>query len=426
MIQPSIRLRSVTRALLELPWETPLEDWSDQLPFRALPVGPSRHLVRFIELDQRLLALKELPIRTARAEYDVLRELEAREFPSVRALGLVERHDDDAAILVTEYLQHSFQFRRFFKRLPEGSRKHRERLLDAMASLLVDLHRSGVFWGDCSLANTLFRRDGQTLQAFFVDAETSEVHPSLSRGQRLFDLEILVENVAGDLADLGALVGRDPELVDDDIAAAQSVADRYHALWAELHREVTIGSDERYMVEAHIRRLHDLGFGVEEVALDAAGPDRDVLKLRAVVTSRRFHAQQLRALTGLDVGEGQARILLNDLRAYEAGLACRTYTDRPHLPALHDRWIQEVFLPGSDAAVAALGGKVDPIQAYCDLLEVRWLLSEIAGRDVGTGSALEALSARTAPPESSAIMAIADQLSSTVAAEEADPDRAAA
>ena len=46
-----------------------------------------------------------------------------------------------------------------------------------MAWLLVDLHRSGVYWGDCSLANTLFRRDGDKVQAFLVDAETSEIHP---------------------------------------------------------------------------------------------------------------------------------------------------------------------------------------------------------------------------------------------------------
>ena len=30
------------------------------------------------------------------------------------------------------------------------------------------------------LANTLFRRDGDKIQAFLVDAETSEIHPALS------------------------------------------------------------------------------------------------------------------------------------------------------------------------------------------------------------------------------------------------------
>ena len=63
-------------------------------------------------------------------------------------------------------------------RIPPDMPKHRERLLDAMASLLVDLHRNGVYWGDCSLNNTLFSRDGQILQAWLVDAETSEIHPS--------------------------------------------------------------------------------------------------------------------------------------------------------------------------------------------------------------------------------------------------------
>src|SRR5690349_24303155 len=93
-------------------------------------------------------------------------------------------------------------------RFRQVSPAYRDRLLDAMALLLVDLHRGGVFWGDCSLANTLFRRDGDRIEAYLVDAETSEVHPSLSDGQRAYDLEILVENVVYALADVAALQNR--------------------------------------------------------------------------------------------------------------------------------------------------------------------------------------------------------------------------
>ena len=50
-----------------------------------------------------------------------------------------------------------------------------------MAALLVDLHRNGIYWGDCSLANTLFTRDGQIIQAWMVDAETAEFHPRAER-----------------------------------------------------------------------------------------------------------------------------------------------------------------------------------------------------------------------------------------------------
>jgi tRNA A-37 threonylcarbamoyl transferase component Bud32 len=408
MSAPSIRLRNADPGLLALPWSRPLEEWpEDEIAFRRLPVGPSRHLVRFVETGGVLRALKELPIRTARREYEVLINLEAREFTSVRAAGLVERHDEDAAILVTDYLPHSLQFRRLFQRLPEGSRKHRERLLDAMASLLVDLHRHGVFWGDCSLANTLFRRDGQLLQAYLVDAETSEVHPSLSVGQRTFDLDILVENVAGDLADLGAVQGRDPGLIEEDIEAAESVRGRYDRLWDELHRTETIGLDERYRVEKRIRRLNELGFGVGELELRPIAGDRDVLRLSVVVTSRRFHARQLRALTGLEVGEGQATILLNDLRAFHLEIDRR----EPGVTSERDaaeRWLREVAGPGMRAASAALTGQVDAVQAYCDFLEVRWLLSEDADFDVGDEVALVALAARGVPPDAAAVLAAAE------------------
>ena len=59
-------------------------------------------------------------------------------------------------------------------------------------------------------------------------------------------------------------------------------------------------------------------------------------------------------------------------------------------------------------AASALGDVADPIQAYCDLLEVRWLLSERQGHDVGEEAALTALAARQAPSESAAQMVVAE------------------
>jgi tRNA A-37 threonylcarbamoyl transferase component Bud32 len=405
----SIRLRAATPGLLALPWLDPLATWpEDAASFRELNVGPSRHLVRFVEADYVLYALKELPSRIADKEYRVLRDLELRELPAVRPVGLVEQPDTGNSILVTEYLEHSWQFRRLFRRLPRELVKHRERLLDAIAGLLVDLHRAGVYWGDCSLANTLFKRDGQLLQAFLVDAETSEVHPVLSDGQRAHDLDILVENVAGDLIDVSMELGEGGERVDEDLAAAESIADRYRALWGELTHEETFGRDERYKVEARVRRLNELGFAIDELALEPATADRSTLRLKVAVANRRFHAQELQRLTGLEVGEGQATILLNDLRAHQLRLA----SERPGAPAgdvaAGFRWRTDVFEPGMAKAAAALGDVADPIQAYCDLIEVRWLLSERAGRDVGEEAALAALAARQAPSESAAQMVVAE------------------
>jgi Domain of unknown function (DUF4032)/Lipopolysaccharide kinase (Kdo/WaaP) family len=403
----SIHLRDASPGLLALPWHQPLGAWTDDVAaFRRVAVGPSRHLVRFLEADGVLYALKELPQRVARKEYRVLRELEARELPAVRAAGLVEQEDSGNAVLLTRFLAHAWQYRRLFERLP-GRSTHRDRLLDAMAGLLVDLHRAGVFWGDCSLANTLFCRDGQLLQASLVDAETSEIHPGLSDGQRRLDLGILVENVAGDLADLAAGLGRDTSAIDEEIAAADSVAQRYQLLWDELHREVSFASGEYYKVEKHARRLNELGFAIDELHLEPAGDHGSRVRLKVCVANRRFHATELRRLTGLDVGEGQATMLLNDLRGYQ----CRLQGERPGSAPdkiAGSRWLAEVFWPAATAAARALGPGADPVQAYCDLLEVRWLLSEAAGRDVGDATALQTLAAQRPPQDSAAELAVAE------------------
>jgi len=63
-----------------------------------------------------------------------------------------------------------------------------------------------------------------------------------------------------------------------------------------------------------------------------------------------------------------------------------------------------------------------PIQAYCDLLEVRWLLSEKAGRDVGTNRALAALARDVIPTDSAAKMAVAEVPTAPFAVLQSDDD----
>lgn len=407
MAAPELRLRAPCPGLLALPWEQPLGNWAaPDVPLRDLPVGPSRHLVRFVESDGELWALKELPPRIAKREYDVLRTLEDMGLNAVRPAGLVFQPDFDTAILLTRYLTGSWQYRRMFMRLPPDAPKHRARLFDAMATLLVELHRHGVFWGDCSLANTLFSRDGQVLQAFLVDAETSEVHPSLSNGQRAQDIDITVENVAAGLLDVAARLDR-PELEAGFIAEALEIRERYERLWELLHAAPTFGFADRYRVEGTIRKLNELGFAVDEVSLQPVTSGADELRLHVAVGDRRYHATQLQRLTGLDVGEGQARILLGDLHAYQ-GQLCREAGHDVDERTAGQLWAMEVATPTMHRAHAALGRTGTPIQAYCDLLEVRWLLSERAGHDIGTERALLALAGKVVPSESAAQLAVVE------------------
>ncbi len=420
---PRLRLRLASEAFLALPWEQPLADWCpDDVVLRELPVGPSRHLVRFIALEGVTYALKEEPLGVAAREYDMLRRMETLALPAVRAIGIAERADQGSAVLVSEYLRHSLQYRRLLSRVPLTPGGYRDRLLDAMASLLVELHRAGVMWGDCSLANTLFRRDGDTLQAYLVDAETSEVHAELSDGQRTYDLDVLVENVAFGLADLAIARGR-PELMDEQVAAAEAVRTRYEALWAEVHRQIDIVPGDRFAIQAHLRRLNDLGFAVGEIDLAPGG--EGFLRLRAAVTRRDFHARELRRRTGIVALEGQARLLLNDLREYRAWLAFFEQRPVASVEAAR-RWQAEVLEPYLARLVPVIGPARDPLQAYCDLLEHKWLRSEAAGRDVGLEAAFASYVAAGAPaPEPPTVLAALDAVDEAEDAEEASAAAAA-
>ena len=135
--------------------------------------------------------------------------------------------------------------------------------------------------------------------------------------------------------------------------------------------------------------------------------DPSQLRLKVAVGDRRYHAQHLRALTGLDVGEGQARILLGDLHAYQAQL-CREAGEDVDESTAARLWLMEVATPDMHRAHAAIGNAGTDIQAFCDLLEVRWLLSEQAGHDVGTQKALATLARHRVPADSAAEMAVVE------------------
>ena len=69
-----LRFRVASADLMGLPGPEPLSQWdATSAPLRDVPVGASRHLVRFVEADGSLWALKELPHRIAEREDHVLR-----------------------------------------------------------------------------------------------------------------------------------------------------------------------------------------------------------------------------------------------------------------------------------------------------------------------------------------------------------------
>ncbi|HEX2706172.1 MAG TPA: DUF4032 domain-containing protein, partial [Candidatus Lustribacter sp.] len=254
-----ITVAGPTQAFLDLPWSTPLVEWPVET-LAALPRGISRHVVRFVRLDGRVIAVKEIKAELAEREYAMLRMLTRLDQPCVEPFGVVRgRVAEDGrpldACLITRHLQFSLPYRALFSQQlrPDTA----QRLVDALAVLLVQLHLTGFWWGDVSLSNTLFRRDAGAFAAYLVDAETGELHLSLSHGQREHDLDIARVNIAGELMDLQA--GGFLEDYVDPVDVATLILDRYHSLWTELTGLERFETGDRWRVDARIRRLNEQG-----------------------------------------------------------------------------------------------------------------------------------------------------------------------
>jgi len=321
-----------------------------------------------------------LPQPLAWREYRLLTALEAEEVPSVEIVGVVER-GELPAVLITRYLEFSLPYRLILK---QGTLPCPERSIGAgLADLLVRLHLAGVFWGDCSLSNALFRRDAGALLAHLVDIETGEMHDRLSDGQREYDVAIAVENIMGELLDLEAELGR--SVVDDPVAFAEGVGTSYAELWEELTREEVFATHDGHRLEERLRRLNELCFDVDEIEVVASGHEARLI-LHPKVVEPGHHRRRLLHLTGLDTQENQARRLLNDISRYQAYLQRKGQAPVSDAAAA-GRWLSEVFEPTIAAVPEELRGRRAAAELFHELLEHRWFLSERAGKDVGLDAA---------------------------------------
>src|SRR5665648_1049612 len=117
-------------AILDLPWHIPLEDWPAE-NLAALPRGISRHVVRFVKLSGRVIAVKEIGESVAYREYELLRALSRIGVPSVEPVGVITGRQDPngerlEAVLVTEHLQFSLPYRALFSQSLQPDQQHGE------------------------------------------------------------------------------------------------------------------------------------------------------------------------------------------------------------------------------------------------------------------------------------------------------------
>ncbi len=379
-----------------LPWHLPLEPWPED-PALAEKRGISRHIVRLVRAsndpDAEVYAVKETVSEFANREYKILRELSHLNAPCVEQVAVVEGRVDAngeelPCAIVTRFLPYSLPYRV----LLSGAVTPHEitTMASALALLLVRLHLLGFWWGDCSLSNTLFRRDAEGFAAYLVDAETGEFQKTLSDGQREHDLEIVHFNVAAELEDLALSGVLYPGM--DPVRASEAVIRRYRRIWSALKERQLLDPKDRHAVERAMRQLHDLGFAVEEVAVTIDG-DTQMISFQPKLVAAGYHSQRLRELVGLDAEELQAKRLLASFDRYNA----RENKIGIPIQEMAKKWIFEVFEPVINRVPDHMRGRVERAQMFHEILENRWYLSEKAGYDVGLEAATDNYCAEILP-----------------------------
>ena len=385
---PIFSLRSSTPDFRDLPWHLPVAAWPGvETRLEEVPCGLHRHPVLFVNQGGEIYAIKELPSGLAAQEDALLEQIQEMGLPGVQPMGHVSTHTQPrgpASVLITRYLDRSLPYRSLF--LTSGLMRYREALLDSITGLLVQLHLAGVYWGDCSLSNLLFRRDDGALQAYLVDAETAEFHPGrLPPDRRLYDLEIMEDNIDGELSELLAEGTLAEGIPVSEIGAYIRL--RYQRLWEEITREIIFHPDERYRIQERIRALNELGFSVGAVQLDESGGS-DQVRLRVQVTDRNFHRRQLEGLTGITAEDHQAHKMMNEIQEIKAMLSYEHNRSTP-LSAAAYHWMEHIYSPTVERLLPYAGSKITAPELYCQVLEHKWFLSERQQRDVGREAAAE-------------------------------------
>jgi hypothetical protein len=227
--------------LQTLPWQQSIEEWKE-LGVKHVHVkrGVGRHPIVFVQVGRRVFVVKELGYEDSLKEIVNFRELLNRGIHTLIPVGSVMREEEPievdtqigkryernrvghtVTLLLDRVVPDSQLYRRAFKF------ENRKRIWDAIIDLFVELHSRGIYWGDASLANTLvkFLRVDMPyigrkveLKAFLVDAETVEIHNSISDSLRATDVEFFLESMEWINEDLMAEgILRDPLGTKDDV-----------------------------------------------------------------------------------------------------------------------------------------------------------------------------------------------------------------
>ena len=386
------------RRIEGLPWQFPMEEWVSQgLELLNIRRGDSRHPVVFVEREGVRYAIKETTPRMAEREIRNFREIERRGIPALSPIGIVIAPAPPVALDVpklggiTQYISgdRGYTVTRLaprviphvlLYRLP-FTKRTKQRLLSAVAVLMIELHEHGVYWGDPSLANALLRIDGRSILAIMADAETTELFSGpISDGLREQDLAMFGESLAWQAEDLRILRGlpEDTQVLNE--LDFHYFEQRYRWLRRE-HAHVSSSTTvtTRQQVEQFLQTLNHWSFSL----LNATG--HTIQQLTTVLPG--WHQRRIYELLHITVPRVYAQRFYDMILGHQAILSEREGHDVSLEEAAHN-WYTRYHLPAILLLRQNLISGEDPMQAYFAVMQHKWDMSKKAKHEVPLEEAL--------------------------------------
>ncbi|MDE3057230.1 MAG: DUF4032 domain-containing protein [Bacteroidota bacterium] len=345
-----------------LPWHIPLAEWEEH-GVRTLEIkrGISRHVVIFVKSGRFSFGIKEIGEKISKKEISHYEQLLLRGIHTLVPVGYVVREEEPIplqtpigvqyeenntshtiTLLVEKVIPDSVLYRRGF------STENRERIWDAVAALLAELHSKGVYWGDASLANTLIRFENinvpfvgrrTELKAYLADAETIEFQPEISESLREAELNFFFESM---------------DWINGDLRAAGVPRD-----------ELSTEEDKEYLRH----RYHQL-FGLEQ-------------KKRSFELQTSYNIDRF---MGSIADPSYADLLLKHIEEHKWYVSELAHKEISLSDAAHD-WYENIFVPlcamfRSEGVLEYFPGKT-AAEMYVEIMTNKYFLSEKSGKDVG-------------------------------------------
>jgi Domain of unknown function (DUF4032) len=375
-----------------LPWQFPLGEWLQHgVQLLLIRRGESRHPVVFVESQGVRYAIKETTPHTAEHEIANLHEIERRGIPALSPIGTVTVPAPPIALDglqiggVQQYISgdRGYTITRLAPRvvpqvllfrLPLNKRT-KQRLLSAVAVLMIELHEHGVYWGDPSLANVLIRIDGRCILAIMADAETSELFSGpISEGLREQDMELFGESLAWQAEDLRQArnLPEDAQVLNDQ--DFRYFEQRYRVLRRE-HARIsgTPGFGTVYQAQQFMHGLNRLGFSLLNMTGQTLNHITTVLP--------GWYQRRIHQLLHIDVPRIYARRFYNMILGHQSLMSDNENRDVSLEEAAQD-WYTRYHIPTLLLLRRYLTSDQNPLQAYFSVMQHKWNMSKQAGHEV--------------------------------------------